>query len=137
MLPRRSGRRHRGTVSRGVVAWCPASTPGGLAFLIFEISFILAGENGRGMCMIRVVHPTALAKGRVGRHAKYQELKTNAERLHIKTDSPMSTDEAMSTVSAHNLQPSPLSDGEATTTHHPFRLPASRGRRGYRDTCYR
>ncbi|KAI5672737.1 hypothetical protein M9H77_13101 [Catharanthus roseus] len=55
---RRSGRWHRETTCRGVVAKGSASTLAGLV-----------GENGRGICTIRVVFPTASAKVTVGRHA--------------------------------------------------------------------
>ncbi|KAI5681989.1 hypothetical protein M9H77_03217 [Catharanthus roseus] len=48
----------RGNVCKGVVAKGLESTPAGLA-----------GENRQGIFIIRVVHPTASAKGTVGRHA--------------------------------------------------------------------
>ncbi|KAI5683157.1 hypothetical protein M9H77_04385 [Catharanthus roseus] len=47
-------------------------------------SLLAPGENGHGICIIKVVCPTASAKGT----AKYRELKVNAERLHIETDLP-------------------------------------------------
>ncbi|KAI5677017.1 hypothetical protein M9H77_07967 [Catharanthus roseus] len=123
------------------------------------------GENGLGLCTVGPVCPTALAEGTVGRYTiqrvlgdgKYQELKANAECLHIDTGSPIPTDEqlmfeaavaatrAMSMVSAHSLQPSPQNVGEAAATRHQFlryllRQPTSpilRGRGGCRDTCSR
>ncbi|KAI5672506.1 hypothetical protein M9H77_12870 [Catharanthus roseus] len=48
---------------------------------------IRGGENGQGICIIRVVHPTASPKG-----IKYQELKANTECLHIETGSPLQTE---------------------------------------------
>ncbi|KAI5681749.1 hypothetical protein M9H77_02977 [Catharanthus roseus] len=64
------------------------------------------------------------------------ELKANAKCLHIETGSPC----LLTSILAHNLQPSPLSDGEATVARHRFcgyllwlsTMSASRGRRGFR-----
>ncbi|KAI5658304.1 hypothetical protein M9H77_27097 [Catharanthus roseus] len=90
MLSKESGRQHRGTFCRGVVGRGPASTPAALV-----------GENGRGICTIIVVRPIAQQKGQWvdTRYdefwAKYQELKANAERLHIDTSLPIPTDEQL------------------------------------------
>ncbi|KAI5666554.1 hypothetical protein M9H77_16407 [Catharanthus roseus] len=120
----------------------------------------LGVENGRGIRKIRVVRPTALVKGTVGRHAIQRVLdqisgaKGNAECLHIETSSLILIDEqlifeaaygktrVMYTVLAHNLWPSPTSDGEVVTTRHRYcryllQLPMSPtliGRRGCEGT---
>ncbi|KAI5677479.1 hypothetical protein M9H77_08429 [Catharanthus roseus] len=60
-----------------------------------------AGEDGRSLCIVENVSPTGSAKGTMGRYmirpilAKYQELKANAEHLHIETSSPIPTDEQL------------------------------------------
>ncbi|KAI5650875.1 hypothetical protein M9H77_36880 [Catharanthus roseus] len=86
-------------------------------------------------------------------NAKYQELKENTKSLHIETGLPMPTDEhsrlpvaatrAMSTVLAHNLQPSPSSEGKqqlvigsnGTFFGYPRCLHQEKEIRGCGDTC--
>ncbi|KAI5675408.1 hypothetical protein M9H77_06358 [Catharanthus roseus] len=54
---------------------------------------------GHSLSGIRVVHPTASAKGTVGQYVISrilgEELKANTKRLHIKTGSPMPTDKQL------------------------------------------
>ncbi|KAI5663220.1 hypothetical protein M9H77_22543 [Catharanthus roseus] len=75
-------------------------------------------ENGRGICTVRVVHLTASAKGIVGPHAKYQELKTNAEHLHIEIGSTMATDEQLMFEAAGDSNKG--HDKEAAAARHQF-----------------
>ncbi|KAI5661688.1 hypothetical protein M9H77_21011 [Catharanthus roseus] len=48
-------------------------------------------EDGRGLHTVRTVCPTTSAE----RKAKYQEMKTNMEKLHIETGSPILTEEQL------------------------------------------
>ncbi|KAI5672848.1 hypothetical protein M9H77_13212 [Catharanthus roseus] len=89
---------HKRTGCKGVVAR-------GLA----SISAGLAGEDGRGLYTVR--------------NAKYQELKANSERLHIKIDSPILTDEQLmfEAVGASNKSPVYGFNSQSTagiTEHH-------------------
>ncbi|KAI5677865.1 hypothetical protein M9H77_08815 [Catharanthus roseus] len=89
---RRGGRRHKRTSYRGVVARGLISTLAGLE-----------GEDGRGLRTIKTVCPIASTEGIVGRYtirpvlgkANYQELKANAECLHVETGSPILTEEQL------------------------------------------
>ncbi|KAI5676047.1 hypothetical protein M9H77_06997 [Catharanthus roseus] len=84
---RRGGRQHNRTDYRGMVAKGTTSTP-----------VNLGGEDGRGLRIVGTVCPTALAKVTMCRYTirpVLDELKANAERLHIETGSPILTDEQL------------------------------------------
>ncbi|KAI5652432.1 hypothetical protein M9H77_29619 [Catharanthus roseus] len=70
-------------------AWWPGALQAHRGFRSF-IEWV-TGEDRLGLCTVRPVCPIASAEGT----AKYQELKANAEYLHIETGSPIPTDEQL------------------------------------------
>ncbi|KAI5678104.1 hypothetical protein M9H77_09054 [Catharanthus roseus] len=72
----------------------------GRVTFIFENSFMFAmGEDGRGLRIVETVCTTASAEGTVGQYTIRpvfgEELKANAERLHILSNSPILTDDQL------------------------------------------
>ncbi|KAI5681210.1 hypothetical protein M9H77_02437 [Catharanthus roseus] len=87
---RRGERQQNRTGYRGVLSRGPVSTSAGLGLSLTE-------EDVRGLCIVGPVCPTTSTEGAVDRYMIRQvlgeEMKANAERLHIEIGSPIPTEE--------------------------------------------